>query len=123
MRRAEVSVGPEDLALHLFRKVRGDDQGVGGGEGEAPRRARMAPADLEDDPKEAREVELIAAEHPGLQDPVEAGVLEGLVDLLGVAASLVGLVLLVAQQRDQGPRPLDHDVRGQSGLGLGQGGH
>ncbi len=80
----------------------------------------MAAADLHHHPQEVREAGLIAAEHPGLQHPVEAGLAEGLVDFAGVVALGVRLVLLGAQHRDQRMRPLDHGGGRQPRLGLGQ---
>ncbi len=120
MGRAEVALGAKDLGLHLFGEVRSDHQGVRGGQGEAPGGAGMAAADLHHHPQEVAEARFIAAEHLRLQHAVEAGLAERLVHRGHIVAERIGLVLLGAQHRDQRMRPLDHGLRRQPGLGLGQ---
>ncbi len=64
-------------------------------------------------PPENRQAELVAAEPARLQDPVEPGRGELAVEFGGVVAEAFGLVLLVADGRDQRPGPLDDRLRRQ----------
>ena len=71
MRRSEVAA-TEELHLRLFGPVRGNQWGVRGCQSEAPASGRVAAGDFDDDLEEGRVVELVAAEHLGLQQAIEA---------------------------------------------------
>ncbi len=81
----------------------------------------MAAGDLDHHLDQGGGVEFVAAEHPGLDDAIEAGVLDRLVDLVGVPAPLVGLLLLRAQHVAQAAGALDHRLGGEARLRLGNG--
>src|SRR5581483_2918369 len=101
------SVGPEDLALRLLGEVRGDRDRVPGGERELPAARRTAPRDLDDQPVEVAQAELVAAEAPRLDDPVEARIQELLVDLIRDPRQLLRELLALPQVVPHGPRPFD----------------
>jgi hypothetical protein len=82
-------------------------------QGQAPAGAGVAGRDSEHDLPERRQAELVAAEPAWLQDPVEPGLGELPVQLGGVMAEAFGLVLLVADGRDQRPGPGDDRLRRQ----------
>ncbi len=66
--------------------------------------------------------ELVTAEHPRLDDPIEAGLQQRLMNLFAVVATLVGLFLLLAKQRDQRFSAPDCFGGREVGLGRGDGG-
>ncbi len=108
----------EDLPLGLFGPMRGDQEAVRGAERVAPGRRWMADSQLVDHLDEGRIVELVAAEDPGLQDAVEAGLAEFLVDLRPVPAPPIRSVLVVAQHLPHRPGAPDDVVGRQAGFRL-----
>ena len=111
----EVAVA-EDLLLRRLRPPRGDLERVGGGQGDAPARGDVAARQLLDDAHERRRAELVPPVAPRDVAAVEAGVHAGLVDLLGRTGAPFGLGRLLAQQRSQRDRSVDHLLRGEIGL-------
>src|SRR5262245_27454425 len=97
-RAAKIPV-PEQLGLGLFPEPGAHLQCVPRGQAQEPAARRAAPRDLDDDAAERRQVELVAAEAPGYEHAVEAGLEELLVNALGVVGSLLGLRLLLDQDR------------------------
>ncbi len=66
-------------------------------------------------------IEFIAAGAARLQDAVEAGLFERLVDLVGIVAPAIVLLLLGAKQWPHGCGPFDQGLGRQAGLRLGNG--
>ena len=62
------------------------------------------------------DVELIAAEHARLHDPIETGVQERLVQLRRIAAAFIVFRLLLAQQRLERRGARDQFLRCEIGL-------
>jgi len=116
-RRPEFAVGTEHLALRLLLEERRGLQAVRRGQRQAPARRRTSSGDLDDHVEERRDVELVAAEHLRLQDPVEAGRVERRVHLRGVEGPLLGGLLALQQRRAHARGPSDHHLRSQGGLG------
>jgi hypothetical protein len=86
-------------------------------QGQAPAGARVASRDGQHYLPERRQAELVTAEPARLQDPVEAGRGELAVQFGGVMAEAFGLILLLADGRDQRPGPADDRLRRQVRLG------
>ncbi len=70
---------------------------MAGAQAQQPTTGRTPAGDLDDRSVEGAGVELVPAEHPWLQDAVEAGVGEQLLRLLGEATADLCLLLLVDQ--------------------------
>ena len=101
-----------DRAEHLTLGALGVEgtrlQRVCGIERQAPARGRTSARNLDDHAVERGDVELIAAEHPRLQDAVEAGVRERLVHLLAGEGALLRGGLIVEQPWAQRLGAADH---------------
>ena len=117
VRRDEVPVGTEQLALRLFRPVRSDDIGVRPTKRKAPAGGGMTAGNLDDQAVVGPEVELVPAKQPRLRHTVEAGLQEGLVHLRRVGAAFVGLVLLFAQPPAQRSSAFEQPIGGHVGFG------
>ena len=105
---AEVPGGAEHLTLGALGVEGTRLQRVRGIERQAPARGRTSARDLDDHAVERGDVELVAPEHPRLQDAVEAGVRERLVHLLAVEGALLRGGLLVEQPWAQRLGAADH---------------
>jgi hypothetical protein len=103
------------LDLRLLGKLR-DHVRMPGREGHRPGAGRTAARDFDVHPGEGRQVELEAAKPPRLQQPVKAGRHEPLVDLVEDSPCCFRLSLLIAQERAQRRRALDHLSRRQVGF-------
>ena len=103
----------EDFPLSRLGKPRPDPERVVGGERQRPAGTRIAFGHGQHHPPEDRQAELVAAEPARLQYPVEPGLGEPPVELWGVVPQPLRLVLLVADGRDQRPRPFDDRLRRQ----------
>jgi hypothetical protein len=90
---------------------------VSGGQGVGPAAGRAAARQRDRHAREGRQVELVAAEAPRLEDPVEAGLYEVAARLVGQAPDALALLLALAQQRDHVPRALDDLLLRQGRLG------
>jgi hypothetical protein len=113
VRAAEVTRRAEDVPLAVLGEVGAHDQGVVRAQGQPPAGAGVAGRDGEHDLPERRQAELVAAEPARLQDPVEPGRDELPVQFGGVVPEAFGLVLPVADRRDQRPGPGDDRLRRQ----------
>jgi hypothetical protein len=108
--------GAVDVDLALLGPQRGEHVRVPGGQGVGPAAGRAAARERDRHPREGRQVELIAAEAPRLQDPVEARLDEVAARLVGQAADALALLLALAQRRDHVPRALDDLLLREAGL-------
>jgi hypothetical protein len=116
-RHADLAVGAVDVDLPLLGPERREHVGVAGGQRVGPAARRAAARELDRDARERREVELVAAKPPRLQDPIEAGLHEIAAGLVGHAPEALALLLALAEHRHHGARALDHFGRGQLRLG------
>ena len=120
VRRREVALGSKQIALCLFRPMRGDEEGVGRAHRQAPAGRRVSVRDFEHGLVESRDVELVAAEHARLQRSIQARSQERLVQLLGIAAALVVFRPLLPQQRLERGGARDQFLGRKVGLRNGQ---
>ena len=114
---ADFAVGAVDVDLALLRPQRREHVRVPGGQGVGPAAGRTAARQRDRDAGEGRQVELVAAEAPRLQDPVEAGLDEVAAGLVGQAPDALALLLALAQHADHVPGALDDLLLRQAGLG------
>ena len=116
-RHADLAVGAVDVDLPLLGPERREHVGVARGQRVGPAARRAAARELDRDARERREVELVAAEPPRLQDPIEAGLHEVAAGLVGHAPEALALLLALAEHRHHGAGALDHLGRRQLRLG------
>jgi hypothetical protein len=89
---------------------------VGRRQAEAPRGRRAAAGELDEHPDERQHVELVAAVPPRNIDPVEAGLLERLVQLRRVVGAFLGVGLQLDHPGTELPGAPDQVVGGQVGF-------
>jgi hypothetical protein len=120
VRHDDVPIPAEQLDLRLLRPVRCDECTVRCSQRQAPADAGIAAGDLHHRLVERGIVELVAAEAPGVQGAVEAGLDELLLQLGRVAPAGLRLVLLGTQPLAQRDRARDQLGRRQTRLGCPQ---
>src|SRR5262249_13714843 len=101
MRALEVAGRAEQFDLALLGKPGAEALRVVRAEAQSPRSAGVALGDGHDDPPEGMHAEGVAADPLRLQDPVEAGLGELLIELGRVLAEPFRFGRLVADRRDE----------------------